>query len=71
MHPSVTKFREKLGMSYREIAGLEHQAGQDDKAISSIKRAIDVYADLVRSQPEAAGFQNSLAWCWDDLGIRS
>jgi serine/threonine protein kinase/tetratricopeptide (TPR) repeat protein len=70
LHPSVTKFREKLGISYREIAELEHQAHQDDKEISSIKMAIDVYADLVRSQPEAAGFQNILAWCWDDLGIR-
>ena len=32
MHPSVTQFREKLGVSYREIAELEHEAHQDAKA---------------------------------------
>jgi eukaryotic-like serine/threonine-protein kinase len=69
-HPSVTKYRAKLAVSYKEIAELEHDAHQDDKAIGSIKKAIAVYTDLVHSQPETVGFQNDLAWCWDDLGLR-
>ena len=69
-HPSVTKYRAKLAVSYREIAELEHAAHQDDKAIASIKKAIEVYTDLVHSQPETVGFQHDLAWCWDELGLR-
>ncbi len=69
-HPSVTKYRAKLAVSYKEIADLEHGAHQDDKAIASIKKAIEVYTDLVRSQPETVSFQDDLAWCWDELGVR-
>ena len=69
-HTSVTKYREKLAVSYREIADLEHAAHQDDKAIASIKQAIKVFADLMRSQPETVSFQTDLAWCWDELGVR-
>ena len=56
LHPSVIRFREKLGVSYREIAELEHEVHRDDKAIESIQRAIDMFTDLVRSQPENGNF---------------
>ena len=34
LHPSVTRFRAKLGVSYREIAELEHEVHQNSKAIA-------------------------------------
>ena len=43
LHPSVTRYREKLGESYREIAQLEHDVHQDGKAFESIQAAIDMY----------------------------
>ena len=51
-HPSVTEFQEKLGVSYREIAELQHKAHQDGKALESIQKSVDVYENLVRSQPD-------------------
>ncbi len=67
-HASVTRFREKLGVSYREIGELQHQAGHDDKAIASTRRSIDVFSQLVRTQPETASFHSALRWAgttWD------
>jgi eukaryotic-like serine/threonine-protein kinase len=68
-HPSVTRYREKLAVSYQEIAGLEHKAHQDTKAISSIRKSIEFFRDLVRAQPDTARFHSELAWSWDDLGV--
>jgi eukaryotic-like serine/threonine-protein kinase len=68
-HASVTRFREKLGMSCRDIAELQHQAGQDDKAIASTRRSIDVFSQLVRTQPETASFHSALALGWNYLGV--
>ena len=65
---SVTRFREKLAASYREIAELEHRAHQDAKAISSMRRSTDFFRDLVRAQPETARFHNELALSLDGLG---
>ena len=69
LHPSVTRFREKLGVSYREIAELEHKVHQDTKAFQSIQRAIDVFGPLVRSQPEQPSFHADLGLSWNYQGI--
>ena len=41
-HPSVTGFKERLGLSRREIAAAEHEAHQDAKAFESMRKSIDV-----------------------------
>ncbi len=43
-------------MSYREIAELQHKAHQDGKALESIHKSVDVYENLVRSQPDHGAF---------------
>jgi tetratricopeptide (TPR) repeat protein len=63
-HPSVTRFQEKLGGSYCEIAELQHAAHDDAKAIEWIRKAIDVFDSLVRAHPEQANHHNWLAYCW-------
>ena len=68
LHPSVTRFRAKLGVSYREIAELEHEVHRNSKAIESVQRAIDTFTDLVRSHPETALFHCDLGLSWNDLG---
>jgi serine/threonine-protein kinase len=68
LHPSVTRFREKLAVSCREIAELQQKAHQDVQAIASIRKSIDNFRDLVRAQPDQARFHSELARSWDFLG---
>ncbi len=67
--PSVTQFREKLAVSYREIAELQRKAHRDAEALPSIRKSIEVYEDLVRSQPDNVSYHKDLAWMHDDLGL--
>ena len=68
-HPSVTRYREKLGVSYRELAELERNARQNPKAFQSILRAIDIFGELERSQPDSANSYAELGLSWNDKGI--
>ena len=70
LHPSVTLFREKLAVSYREMAELGHRAHMDANALLLSQKAVDVFESLVRQQPEQARFHSELARSWDDLGLR-
>jgi serine/threonine-protein kinase len=67
-HPSVTAFREKLGISYREIAAVAHQAHQDDRAFQSARRSVEVFEGLVQAQPEQASYHSGLGLSWNHLG---
>jgi serine/threonine-protein kinase len=68
-HATVTRFREKLGDSFREIAELQHRAHQEEKALASAKRSVDVYKELVHAQPETASFHSDLALSLNTLGF--
>ncbi len=67
--PSVTRFREKVAVSYRELAELEHKARQDPKAFESIDHAIAIWAALVTAQPDSAIFHGDLGLSWNIKGI--
>ena len=68
-HPSVTEYKDKLGVSCREIAVVQHEVHQDAKAFQSIERSIDVLKALVRAQPDQAAYHCDLGWSWNFLGI--
>jgi eukaryotic-like serine/threonine-protein kinase len=68
-HPSVTQFHEKLAVSYREIAELQHVAHDDSKALSSSQKSVDVVIPLVKAHPEQASLHNMLAFNWNYLGL--
>jgi serine/threonine-protein kinase len=67
-HPSVTKFQENLGKSYREIAHRQHDAGLDAKARTSIRKSLDVLTRLVQAQPDQARYHSELGLSWNTLG---
>jgi eukaryotic-like serine/threonine-protein kinase len=69
LHPSVTEFQQKLGTSYREVAELQHKAHLDVKALESCQRSVAIFENLVRSQPELAGFRSALALGRDYIGV--
>ncbi len=68
-HPSVTRFQEKLGISHREIAEVEHEIHQDANALQSIQKSVAIHEELVRAQPEEARFHSELALSFNFLGI--
>jgi serine/threonine-protein kinase len=68
-HATVTRFREKLGDSCREIAELQHRAHQEEKALASANRSVEVYRELVQAQPETASFHSDLALSLNCLGF--
>jgi serine/threonine-protein kinase len=68
-HPSVTRFKEKLGLSYREIAELEHEVHQDANARQMLEKSVAIYQELVRAQPDQTSFHGELALSWNYLGI--
>ena len=65
LHPSVTRFRETLADSYEGIAELQHQARQDKQGNFIVRKAIDIFGDLVRAQPDNARFYSELARSWN------
>ena len=67
-HPSVTEYKEKLGMGCREIAQVQHEAHEDAKAVQSMQRSIDVLKALVHEQPDQAGYHSELGLSWNYLG---
>ena len=68
-HASVTEFQVKLGVSYREIAEVEHKAHHDKKAQELSQKSVDLFENLVRSQPEQADFHGALGLGWNYVGI--
>ena len=68
-HPSVTEFQEKLGVSYREVAELQDKLHQDAKALESSRKSVVVSENLVRSQPDNAGFHSNLGLSVNYLGV--
>ena len=68
-HPSVTEFQQKLGVSYREVAELQHKAHHDVKALESSQKSVAVFENLVRSQPDQAGFHSELGLSRNYLGV--
>jgi serine/threonine protein kinase len=68
-HPSVTDFQERVGVSCREVAELQHKAHQDVKALESSQKSVAVFENLVRSQPDLAGFHSELGLSVDYVGI--
>jgi eukaryotic-like serine/threonine-protein kinase len=67
-HPSVTEYKEKLGMGCREIAQVQHDAHEDAKAVQSMQRSVDVLKALVHEQPDQAGYHSELGLSWNYLG---
>jgi serine/threonine-protein kinase len=67
-HPSVTKFRQKLGENYEVIADVQHRAHQDDKAFASVQKSIEILQELVQSHPDEASHHGSLGRSWNFLG---
>ncbi len=59
-HPSVTQFQKQLGKNLGEIAVLQHEARQDDKALASIKRSIEILERLVQSQEDQPRYHHDL-----------
>ena len=68
-HPSVTDFQGNLGVSYREVAELQHKAHQDVKAIESSQKSVAILENLVRSQPDRAVFQSELSLSCNVVGL--
>ena len=68
-HPSVFRYQLDLGTSLGEIAGLQHQAKQDGKALVTIERSIDVLEKLVGSRPEDTRFRAGMGRSWNTLGF--
>jgi tetratricopeptide (TPR) repeat protein len=56
-------------LSCREIAIVQHSAHQDDEALKSIQRSLDVLKVLVRAQPDQASYHSELGLSWNYLGV--
>ncbi len=67
--PSVTRYREKVAVSYRELAELERQAQRDREAAQSIDHAIAIWSALASAQPDSAIFHGDLGLSWNFRGI--
>ena len=68
-HPSVIAFKEKLGVSYREMAEVQHKALEDAGALQSIRKSIDVLESLVQSHTNQADYCGQLGLSYNYLGI--
>ncbi len=67
--PSVTRYREKVAVSYRELAELERKAQRDPQAAQSIEHAIAIWSALASAQPDSAIFHCDLGLSWNLRGI--
>ncbi len=67
-HPSVTQFQEQLGKNLAEIALLFHAARQDEKAVESINRSIELLEKLVRGHADRPVYRADLARSWNIRG---
>ena len=68
-HRSMTSFRENLGDSYREVAIQEQRAGHIEKALNTLQKALDIFDQLVRFEPERARYHAALGRTWNAVGF--
>ena len=52
-----------------EIAALQHEVHQDAKALDLVQKSVEIYTNLVRSQPDQASYHSELGLSWNCLGV--
>jgi serine/threonine protein kinase/tetratricopeptide (TPR) repeat protein len=68
VHPSVSRYRHELVVTYSEIGELYHLNGQLAEALHWFKKDRDLLETLVQADPDDFQYRNSLGLVWDRIG---
>jgi serine/threonine protein kinase len=67
-HPSVRKFQADLGTVYVVMGSLLHQVNHDEEAFSLLRKSLEVFQRLEKSEPENVGPHIELGRTWNAIG---
>ncbi len=62
LHPSVTSYRADLGTVHMKTADTERQLGHATEAMARVNKAMDIFNQLVKAEPDNLDYRFDQAW---------